>query len=112
MNDKQLDAKIRHDATEIGKDLDTILSDGVSQFSRAFEKVRGDARDTLAGAADTVKREVGQGLNQYNAKAQELANKVPGDLAKNATKYPWVAISLGVGIGLLLGFLLKPSRQS
>ena len=89
-----------------------MMGDGVSQLETAYEKVKGDARDTLVGAADSVKREVGQVLNQYKAKAQELANKVPGNLAKNAAKYPWVAISLGVGIGLLLGFLLKPSRQS
>jgi ElaB/YqjD/DUF883 family membrane-anchored ribosome-binding protein len=50
-------------------------------------------------------------LSQYNAKAQEYAEKIPGGLADKAAKYPWVAISIGLGLGVLLGGLLKPSRR-
>lgn len=112
MNEKQFDSKIRSDAAEIRKDVDTMIGDGASQVSRVFEKAKGDAKATLKDAVNTVRKEVGQGLNEYNTRAKEIANKVPGDLTRNAEKYPWVAITLGVGIGLLLGVLLKPSRQS
>lgn len=109
---EQLQKKIQQDTAAVQKDFNAIAEDSVSQVTKGFEKLKGDAKDTLMGAADTLKKDVGHGLSQYNAKAQEFAKKVPGDLANKAVKYPWVAISIGLGIGLLLGGMLKPSRRS
>ncbi len=140
MNDQQLDKKVRQDAARVKKDINTLMGDsadrigrfeenlsqasgkakedlttwvgdGVTQLSEGFEKLTGDARESLVGAAATLKKDVGHGLSQYNARAQEVADKVPGDLGKKAARYPWVAISMGVAVGLLLGVILKPGRQ-
>ena len=93
------------------EDLTTWVEDGVSQLSEGFEKLTGDARETVVGAAATVKEDVGHGLSQYNAKAQEVADKVPGGFGEKAARYPWVAISIALAVGFLLGSLLKPARQ-
>jgi ElaB/YqjD/DUF883 family membrane-anchored ribosome-binding protein len=140
MNDQKLENKIRQDILNIKKDLRTLAGHGttrvnriegdisdftgnaraglstwveenVSQMSKDFERLTGNAMDTVASAAATVKKEVGHGLNQYNAKAQEYADKIPGGLAEKAARYPWVAISIGLGFGLILGGLLKPARR-
>lgn len=111
MNDQQLEKKIQHDTADIRRDLNALMENGVSNVSKGFEKLKSDTKDTLSDAAKSVKKDVGYGLGQYNAKAQEYANKVPGDLVDKVTKYPWVAITVGLGIGLLLGGLLKPSRR-
>ena len=140
MNDQKLENKIRQDIQNVKKDLRTLAGHGaskvnriegdisdftgnprtglstwvdenVSQVSKDFEKLTGNARDTVAGAAATLKKEVGHGLNQYNAKVQEYVEKIPGGLAEKAARYPWVAISIGLGFGLLLGGLLKPARR-
>jgi ElaB/YqjD/DUF883 family membrane-anchored ribosome-binding protein len=65
----------------------------------------------VVAAAATLKKDVGHGLSQYNAKVQEVADKVPGHFGEMAARYPWVAISLSLAVGLLLGSLLKPARQ-
>ena len=140
MNDRQLDNKVRRDAAKVKKDLNTLVGDsaarldrfgdnlsqvtgkakedlttwvgdGVSQLSEGFEKLTGDARETVVDAAATVKKDVGHGLSQYNAKAQEVADKVPGRFGEMAARYPWVAISIGLAVGFLVGSLLKPARQ-
>ena len=111
MNDKQLDNKVRRDVTKVKKDMNTLVGDSVSQMSEGFENLTGDAKETVVGAAAIVKKDVGHGLSQYNAKIQEVADKVPGRFGEMAARYPWVAISLGLAIGLLLGSLLKPARQ-
>ncbi len=140
MNDQQLENKICQDGTKVKKDLSTLVEDNaarftkfqdnvsqatgkakddlttwvgdsVSQLSEGFEKLSGDARETVVGAAASVKKDVGHGLSQYNAKAQEVADKVPGGFGKKAASYPWVAISLALVVGFLLGILLKPARQ-
>jgi ElaB/YqjD/DUF883 family membrane-anchored ribosome-binding protein len=140
MNDRQLDNKVRQDAAKVKKDLSTLIGDsatrlsrfegnlsqstgkakedlttwvgdGISQLGDGFEKLTGDARETMVSAAATVKKDVGHGLSQYNAKAQEVADKVPGRFGEMAARYPWVAISFGLAVGLLVGSLLKPARQ-
>lgn len=140
MNDQKLEKKIRQDAAKIKKDLDALvrdsatrfgrfeddvsqatgkakddlttwMGDGVSQLSEGFEKLTGNTRETLVDAAATLKKDVGHGLRHYNTKAQEVADRVPGSFGKQAARYPWVAITLSLAVGLLLGGLLKPTRQ-
>ncbi len=93
-------------------DFTTWVEDSTSQLSEGFEDLTGKARETVVDAAAAVKKDVGQGLSQYNAKAQKVADKVPGDFGVKAVQYPWVAISIALAVGFLLGSLLKPTRQS
>lgn len=140
MNDRQLENKICQDAANVIKDVSTLAGDSaarfgrfendvsqatgkakvdlttwvdenVSQMSKEFEKLTGDARDALVNAAATAKKDVGHGLSQYNTKVQELADKAPGGFGKKAAKYPWVALSITVVVGFLLGTLIRPARQ-
>lgn len=140
MNDQQLEKKVLRDAARVRKDFNTLVEhsadrlgrlgnnvnqatgkakedvttwveDNASQISKGFDKLTGDARKTVVSTAATVKDDVGHGLRQYNAKAQEIADSVPGAFAKNVTQYPWVAISVGLLVGLLLGGILKPARH-
>ncbi len=139
MNDQQLDNKVRKDAAKVQKDIGTLVEDSATQISRlgdnvsqatgqvkenvttwvddsvsqlsdGFEKLTGDAREIVVDAAAAVKKDVGHGLSQYNAKAQEIADRVPGDFGKKAARYPWVAISIALVIGFLLGSLLRIDR--
>src|SRR5450759_4663303 len=120
MNDQQLEKKVRKDAAKLKKDLSNLMEDSatqlsryedsVSQLSEGIEKLTGDARETMVGAAALVKKDVGHGLSQYNAKLQKVADKVPAGLGKKAARFPWVAISIALVVGFLLGILLKPAR--
>lgn len=140
MNDRKLENKIRQDIVKVKKDLRTLaghgaarvsrfednvsevagnakadlttwVEDNVSQMSKELEKLTGDVKDTVVGAAATVKKEVGHGLRQYNAKVQELADKAPGGLGKQAVRYPWVAVTITMVVGFMLGMLIKPARR-
>ena len=140
MNNQQLEKKVRQDAVKVKKDLSTLVEDsaarisrfensisqatgnakenlttwvedGVSQLSEGVEKLTGDVMQTTIDAAATMKKDVGHGLSQYNAKAQKVADKVPGGFGKKVDRYTWVAISIALVVGFLLGFLLKPTRR-
>ena len=110
MNDQQFNEKVSQDADMVIEDLNTLVGDGVSEFNQEFQKLTGDARETMVSAVTAIKKDIGQGLSQYNAKAQEVADKVPGGLGEKAARYPWVAISIALAAGLILGGLLKPAR--
>ncbi len=139
MNEHQLETKISQDGDKEKKDLSTLLEESgirygkyedtfslaagkakeeintwvganISQLSEGFEKLAGDAREAVVNAAVAVKNDVGHGLSEYNAKAQEVADKVPGGFGKKTASYPWVAISFALVVGFLLGIIVKPAR--
>ncbi len=140
MNDRQLDRKSRQDAAKVKKDLGTLaedsaarvsnvaenisdatthaktristwVDDNASRMSREFGKITGDAKESVVGAATILKEDIGHGLSQYNTKVQEMVDKAPGGLSEQAAKYPWVALSITVLAGFLLGMLIRPARQ-
>jgi ElaB/YqjD/DUF883 family membrane-anchored ribosome-binding protein len=140
MNDRKLEIKIRQDIAKVKKDLKKLAGHGtarvsrfqdnvyevtgnaradlttwveenVTQMSKEFEKLTGDAKDAVVSAAAMVKKDVGHGLRQYNAKVQELADKAPGGFGKKAVRYPWVAVTITMVIGFMLGMLIKPARR-
>jgi ElaB/YqjD/DUF883 family membrane-anchored ribosome-binding protein len=101
---------VSYAADKAKEDLTTWVEDGVNQMSEGFEKFSGEAKGTMLDAAAAMKKDVGHGLSQYNDLAQEAADQVPGGFSKQAARYPWVVISVGLVIGFLLGRLLKPTR--
>ena len=111
MSDKAFEKKVNRDVDKAKNDLATLGDDGVTGLSRKIEQLTDDTKKTVDVAVKTANKAVGQGLSQYNAKVQDVADRVPGGLGKKATGYPWVTITISLVLGLLLGVLLKPGRQ-
>jgi len=129
MNDKAFENKVNQDVdqakkdfttlgednvtglTRIKKDLVTLGEDGVTGLSRKFEQLAGDTKEMVTDVVKTLNKDVGHGLSQYNAKVQDVADRIPGGFSKKAAGYPWVTITISLALGLLLGVLLKPGRQ-
>jgi ElaB/YqjD/DUF883 family membrane-anchored ribosome-binding protein len=118
MNDKQFEKKVnrdidkaKEDVATLKEDVATLGEDGVTGLGRKFDQLTNDTRQMVAVRVKTINEEVGQGLSQYNAKVQEFADRVPGDLGTKAAKFPWVTVTMSLAFGLMLGFLLKPGRQ-
>lgn len=104
--------------SEVAKDLDhskedvvTWVNNGVSNLSSGFEKVKEDVKNTVAHASTALMKNVGNGLGQYNAKATEVVNKLPGGVGEKAVEYPWVSISVALMAGFLLRSLFMPRRR-
>lgn len=90
----------------------TWVEEGVSDIKVGTHHLMDDAKDTLDKTAKSIDKNVKHGLSQYNVKAQEIADKVPGGLGDKVIRYPWVAISVSLIIGIGLGILLKPGRRA
>lgn len=95
----------------IKEDLSTLGDDGATGLNRKFEQFTEDTKDTVAATVKTLNNNVSHGLSQYNSKIQDVADRIPGDFSKKAAGYPWVAVTLSLVFGLLLGILIKPGRQ-
>jgi len=119
MINQRLEKKVRQDAAKLKKDQSTLegdravrfgrfeanvskateelttwVEDSVSQLVEGFEKLTDEAKETVVSSVAGVKKDFGRGLSHYNAKAQEIADKVPGDFGYKVARYPWVVISI------------------
>ncbi len=112
MNEQQFESKMEKDGTKVKKALITFIGDGASQMKDEYDQFTGTAQDKANETAAVIKKNVDHGMKQYNSKIQEVADKFAGGVSKNVSKYPWVVVSLGLLVGLILGAILKPSRQT
>lgn len=110
MNSKTLEKRIYRDLDRTKRDLALLRDDAVSGLSHRFQKITEGPKKTAVEAVKGLNKSIGQGLDQYNTKVQDVVAKVPGDLNKKAARYPWVAVSMAVIFGLLLGTMMKGSR--
>lgn len=111
MNDKTFEKKVDRDVAQAKKDFSTLVGDGAAGLQRKYDQVADSAREKVSGAVNTLKKDVGGGLSQYNEKVQDVADRVPGNFGRIAAGYPWVTVTVSLVLGLLLGFILKPGRQ-
>ena len=118
MDDKAFENKVNRDIDKAKEDVATLREDavtlgddGVTGLSRKFEQLTDETKEMVTDAVETLNKEVGHGLSIYNAKVQDVADRLPGDFGKKAARYPWVTITMSLAAGLLLGVLLKPRRQ-
>jgi ElaB/YqjD/DUF883 family membrane-anchored ribosome-binding protein len=89
----------------------TWVEEGVSTLKEGTHQLMDDAKQTYDKTAKSIDKNVKHGLSQYNVKAQEFADKVPG-VGDTVIRYPWVAITVSLLIGIALGFFLKPRRRA
>ena len=111
MRNKTFEQKVIRDIETMKKDLAKLGDDSVTGLSRKYEQLADDTKKKAVSAVQAVNQRVEQGLSQYNAKVQDMADRVPGDFAKKAAGYPWVTVTMSLVFGLLLGALLKPGRR-
>jgi ElaB/YqjD/DUF883 family membrane-anchored ribosome-binding protein len=117
MDDKAFENKVnrdidkaKEDVATLGEDVATLGEDGVTGLSRKFEQLTDETKVMVTDAVKSLNKDVGHVLSSYNAKVQDVADRLPGDFGKKAARYPWVTITMSLAAGLLLGLLIKPGR--
>ena len=111
MDDKAFENKVNRDIDKAKEDVATLGEDGVTGLSRKFEQLTDETKEMVTDAVKSLNQEVGHGLSTYNAKVQDFADRLPGDLGNKVARFPWVTITMSLAAGFLLGVLLKPRRQ-
>lgn len=112
MNGKAFEKRINRDFDRTKRDLAVLRDDAVSGLSRKIEELAERPRKSAATAVNSLNKSIGQGLDQYNMKIQGVVDRVPGELGKKAAGYPWVAMTISLILGLMMGTLLKLARHA
>ncbi len=113
MNRKAFEKRLNRDISRAKKDLAALSDDIIGGLSGRFGRIRltNDQRKSASEAVKSINKSIGQGLNQYNTTVQDVIDRVPGDISKKVTGYPWVTITMTLLLGLLVGGLLRFSRH-
>ncbi|MFU8827678.1 MAG: hypothetical protein ACNA70_09360 [Brevefilum sp.] len=109
---KQVEEKTVEAVTQAKDDVVTWVEEGVSNIKEGTQQLMDDAKQTYDKTAKSIDKNVKHGLSEYNVKAQEFADKVPGGLGDSVIRYPWVAMTVSLFLGIALGYLLKPTRRA
>jgi ElaB/YqjD/DUF883 family membrane-anchored ribosome-binding protein len=59
---------------------------------------------------DKAELTVSRFLDQYDHTVYDVVQRLPGDLDRRVIRYPWATIATMLGLGLLIGFIIKPGR--
>lgn len=113
MNRKAFEKRINRDISRAKRDLAALSDDILGGISGRFGRIRltNEQRKSASEAVKSLNKSIGEGLNQYNAKVQDVIDRVPGDIGKKATGYPWVTITMSLLLGLLVGGLVRFGRH-
>jgi hypothetical protein len=55
--------------------------------------------------------EAGRLLDRYDHRVYEMVRKLPGDIVPKVIRYPWATIATVLGLGLLVGFIVRPTNR-
>jgi uncharacterized protein YjbJ (UPF0337 family) len=83
-------------------EVDELFATANSQKQKIF--------DDFMTRTDEVRQRLDQNLGQYNQKIQSTAENLPGNMDQVLMKYPWLSLVTALGVGLILGGMLKPRR--
>lgn len=61
-------------------------------------------------AKQRAEEEVDRALSSSNARIEGMAQKLPREMDQALLRYPWVTIVTALGVGFILGFVLKSRR--
>lgn len=111
MNSKTIEKRINRNLDRTKRDLAALKEDTVTGFTWKISQLTDGPRKSTTEAMKTLNKSIGEGLTQYNTRVQDAVSKVPGNINKKASRYPWVAISMAMFMGLILGVTLKPARH-
>lgn len=109
---KDLEEKTLQSVSNAKDNAVTWVEEGVSKIKDGTHQLMDDVKDTVDRTVKSVDKNVKQGMAQYNLKAQQIADKLPCGIGDKVIRYPWVAITVSLLIGIGLGILIKPGRKA
>ena len=110
-NNKNATASERQQLRDIAQEHWTKFTE---EDLKKIETMRDDFVDMMQQrygyAKQRAEEEVDRALSTSNARLEGVAHKLPGAMDQSLLRYPWVTIVTALGVGIILGFVLKPRR--
>ena len=99
--------EIRHNSKRL---WDRRRDEGSTRLSASVDRLADQMQKRYNITRDKAELTMSRFLDQYDHKVYELVQSLPGDLDRRVIRYPWATIATMLGLGLLVGFIIKPGR--
>jgi len=87
-----------------------LTDDAIEQVRGNVEHLASQLQQRYGYTRDKAELEANRLLDQYDRKVYEVVRSLPGDMVPKMIRYPWAAIATVLGLGLIVGFLVRPNR--
>lgn len=103
MSEPVTTAKLKEDLQTVMRDAEALLKVTASQTGERIQEVRAHAEESLRKARERLTEMQGDVLEQAQAAAQTAEEYI--------RKNPWQSVGLAAAAGLVIGLLLRSSRD-
>lgn len=84
--------------------------EGRHRLTASVDRLTEQMRKEYGYTRDRAELNVGRFLDRYDHKVHEIVESLPGDIDRRVSRYPWATLATALGLGLLAGFIIRPSR--
>ena len=84
--------------------------EGRDRLTASIDRLTEQMRKEYGYTRDMAELKVGRFLDRYDHKVHEIVGSLPGDIDRRVSRYPWATLATALGLGLLAGFIIKPTR--
>jgi uncharacterized protein YjbJ (UPF0337 family) len=102
---------------------DYMRSDSKRRWSKLtdddLDRIRGNVEDLISlvqkkynYTRDKAEHDVTRFMKSHNGRAYQIARRLPNDMDLEVRRHPWAAVATAVGLGIAVGFLVKPGHSA
>lgn len=91
---------------------DRLTDEELDQIKGNMGQLVGLVQQKYDYTKDQAQQEVTRFMDSHNGKAYQIARRLPGDMDHEVKRHPWAAVATALGLGMALGFLVKPGHAS
>lgn len=101
--------QVRSDAN---RKWDRLTDEDLDQIKGNMEQLVSLVQQKYDYTRDQAQQEVTRFMDSHNGRAYQIARRLPGDMHHEVRRHPWAAVATAMGVGMALGFLVKPGHAS
>lgn len=89
-----------------------LTDEDLDQIKGNMEQLISLVQQKYDYTSDQARQEVTRFMQSHNGTVYQIARRLPGDVDNEVRRHPWAALATAMGLGIALGFLVKPNHAS
>lgn len=98
--------------SDLQREWSKLTDEDIDQIKGNMEQLVNLVQQKYDYTSDQARQEVTRFMASHNGKAYQIVRRLPGDVDHEVRRHPWAAIATAMGLGIALGFLVKPGHAS
>jgi ElaB/YqjD/DUF883 family membrane-anchored ribosome-binding protein len=97
---------------DVKRQWSRLTDDDLDQIKGNLEALVRLVQEKYEYTTEEAQREVTRFLDDHNGRTTQMVRRIPSDMDHEVRQHPWAAIATAIGLGIVLGFLVRPGHAS